>query len=331
MSWKLESGRMTDVLVEVSGLSKRFGPHLALDACSLQIRRGEVFGLLGPNGAGKTTLIRMLMGFLRPTAGTATVEGLDCFHQRIEVHRRAAYLPGDARLFRSMTGRQVLKFFADVRADGDFGRALEIAERLELELSRWVAFMSTGMRQKLALAAVLSVPASLTILDEPTANLDPTVRGRLLEMIASIRESGRTVIFSSHVMSEVEEVCDRVGILRAGRLVHQQSMEELRRWYRIEGRMVEDPASGFAGTRDMPAAGGRGERLAVALAELEGLAEQVQVDVPTGRLSFVVRDRLPTALEWLARHRVQDLEVVRNGLRAVYDRYHGGSSGESAA
>src|SRR5206468_7233994 len=137
-------------------------------------------------------------------------DGLDCYRQSVAVHARAAYLPGEPRVFRRMRGRDVLRFFSAVRPDGNFQRALSIAERLELDLSRQVATSSTGMRQKLALAAVMAADAPLCILDEPTSSLDPTARREVLKMVREVRERGRTVVFSSHVLSEVEEVCDRV-------------------------------------------------------------------------------------------------------------------------
>jgi ABC-2 type transport system ATP-binding protein len=134
-------------LIETHALTKRYRRTIALDDCSLAVERGEVFGLLGPNGAGKTTLLRLLMGFLRPTAGWARIDGLDCYRQSVAVHRITAYLPGEAKLFPGMKGRDVLEFFVHVRPGGDSGRAQRLAERLDLDLSRRVAFMSTGMKQ----------------------------------------------------------------------------------------------------------------------------------------------------------------------------------------
>jgi len=290
---------MIESLVSVHQLSKQFRQHWALAGCSLEIRRGEVFGLLGPNGAGKTTLLRLLMGYLKPTTGNATVSELDCYRDRVAIHRQVAYLPGEVRLFRSMNGRQVLKFFSGIRPDGDFQAALRMARRLDLDLSRWVAFMSTGMRQKLALAAVLSLPAPLTILDEPTANLDPTVRTQLLQIIDEIRRDGRTVVFSSHVLSEVEEVCDRVVILREGKLVHEQSMGDLRKMYRIRARIE----------------GGD-------LTELLPLVDSARHDPLTGRLTIEVAGDIHPVLRWLAQNPVEEIEVAPAGLRSVYEKFH---------
>ena len=147
---------MKQPLVKTTQLTKVFGDFRALNAVDLEIDEGQVFGLLGPNGAGKSTLIRILMGFLKPTKGSASICGLDCHHQRVLTHQKVVYLPGDARMFRLMRGKRVLEFFCELRDDATVERGLEIAERFELDLNRWVGFMSTGMRQKLALAVVLA-------------------------------------------------------------------------------------------------------------------------------------------------------------------------------
>lgn len=288
-------------IVETVDLTKRFGHFVALDKCSLQIRRGEVLGLLGPNGAGKTTLIRLLMGFMRPSSGTATIDGLDCYRESVEVHRRVAYVPGDARLFGHMRGAEVLRFFTEIRGQSNATRALELADRLKLDTRRRVAFMSTGMRQKLALAVTLAAEVDLMILDEPTANLDPNVRGDVTAMIAEARAGGQTVLFSSHVLSEVEEVCDRVVIARAGRLVHTQVMADLRRQHRIRaklrGKMVALPES---------------LRQEVTRCETEG--DRLLVETPC---------ELSKILAWLTSQPIEEVMIEPIGLRGIYDQYHG--------
>ena len=208
------------MLVATDSMTKRYGSFTALERCSLGVHDGEIFGLLGPNGAGKTTLLRLLLGYIVPTAGTARVAGFDCQRESLAVRARTAYLPGEARLFRRMSGHDVLDFFADLRVECRRDKAARVAERLDLDCRRQVARMSTGMRQKLALAVVLATDARLVILDEPTANLDPTARGEVLKLVLEARDAGRTVIFSSHVLSEVEETCDRVVIVRRGSVVH---------------------------------------------------------------------------------------------------------------
>src|SRR5688572_27738122 len=152
----LQPSSFRPLFVETHSLTKRYGPFAALADCSLRVEQGEVFGLLGPNGAGKTTLLRLLLGYLRPTSGHATIDGLDCYRQSVAVHRRLAYLPGDARLFRQLNGRQTLEFFSRLRESAPLARALQLAERLQLDLTRKVRQMSTGMRQKLALAIALT-------------------------------------------------------------------------------------------------------------------------------------------------------------------------------
>jgi ABC-2 type transport system ATP-binding protein len=286
-------------LVQIRSLTKKYGDFVALENCDLAIERGQVFGLLGPNGAGKTTLLRILMGYLRPTSGSATIAGFDCYQQRLEVHRQVSYIPGEPRLFRTMRGKSVLKFFSSVRADGDYRRALRIAQRLDLDLDRWVGFMSTGMRQKLALAACLSIDAPLLIMDEPTANLDPTVRGEVIQLVREAQQAGRTVVFCSHVLSEIEEICDDVAILRAGHIVHHQSIHQLNRQHRLHCELVD-------GTSPLPA------DMPDVIVERDGQALRIETS-----------GSLDTLLPWLAQSAIRNVHVERVGLRAVYDRYHG--------
>lgn len=215
-------------IVRVEKLSKHYGGLRALDGCDLAIEREHIYGLLGPNGAGKTTLIRSLIGFIRPTAGQAFVDGIDCIHQSRLVRTRLAYLPAEAKLFRMMRGSAALEFFSQVHPLGSIDRAQSIAARLKLDLSRRVAFMSTGMRQKLAIACVLSCRAPLLILDEPTAALDPTVRREVLALVREARAHGSTILFSSHIFSEVEEVCDFAAIMRDGRVVKTVDVDSVR-------------------------------------------------------------------------------------------------------
>lgn len=225
-----------EAILDTRELSKSYGKFLALDRCTLSVQRGEVFGLLGPNGAGKSTLLRTLMGFLKPTSGQGRILGFDCEHQSVDVRRVTAYLPGDARLFRQMRGRDCLAFFQSMRPDVSKQRYMELAERLELNLDRRVVFMSTGMRQKLAIVAVMSSQTPLVILDEPTANLDPTVRGEVLQLVREAKQQGQTVLFSSHVLSEIEEVCDEVVLLRKGVLAKRLRLSELQQSHRLFAR-----------------------------------------------------------------------------------------------
>jgi len=288
------------MLVHTDQLSKRYGAFTALDTFSLDVPAGEIFGLLGPNGAGKTTLLRLLLGYITPTSGTASVLGFDSVRQSLEVKTRTAYLPGEARLFRRMNGHRVLDFFAALRPGCRREVAAGVARRLDLDCSRQVARMSTGMRQKLALAVVLAMETPLMILDEPTANLDPTARAEVLTLVLEARAAGRTVIFSSHVLSEVEETCDRVAIVRAGRLVHEQSLEHLRRCHRIRAKLT-----------------GRLGAIPADLAAVVSVVEQRE-----DMVVLEAGDSLAPLLGWLATLPLDEVRIEPVGLAAVYDRFH---------
>ena len=288
------------MLVHTDQLTKRYGAFTALDTFSLDVPAGEIFGLLGPNGAGKTTLLRLLLGYITPTSGTASVLGFDSVRQSLEVKTRTAYLPGEARLFRRMNGHRVLDFFAALRPGCRREVAAGVARRLDLDCSRQVARMSTGMRQKLALAVVLAMETPLMILDEPTANLDPTARAEVLALVLEARAAGRTVIFSSHVLSEVEETCDRVAIVRAGRLVHEQSLEHLRRCHRIRAKLT-----------------GRLGAIPADLAAVVSVVEQGE-----DMVVLEAGDSLAPLLGWLATLPLDEVRIEPVGLAAVYDRFH---------
>jgi beta-exotoxin I transport system ATP-binding protein len=287
-------------MLETFQLTKQYGQSTALRDCTLAVQPGEVFGLLGPNGAGKTTLLRLLMGFLRPTAGWAKIDRLDCYRQSVAVHQRVAYLPGEVRLFPQLRGVDVLRFFAEVREGRNLSRSTAVAERLRLEVSKRVSSMSTGMRQKLALAVVFSADARLLILDEPTSNLDPTVRSEVLNLVAEARSEGRTVLFSSHIFSEVEQVCDRVAILRDGELVHTQVMAEVLRKHRIRAQL----------TGPLP-------EVPVALRDLLSVES-----TSSGHITMETPGELSPVLSWLATAPLREVHIEPLGLQAIYQRYH---------
>ena len=293
-------------LVQTWDLTKRYGDFVALADCTLGVRRGEIFGLLGPNGAGKTTLIRLLLGFLRPSSGRCEIDGLDPRIDGVGVRRSVAYLPGDARLPRHMRGASVLRFFAEMHPGGDLTRSRNIADRLELDTRRHVAFMSTGMRQKLALSVVLAVDAPLLILDEPTANLDPTIRAIVLDLVTEARELGRTVIFSSHVLGEIEQTCDRVGFLRKGLLARELTMSELFQRHRITALSSESEQQIPEHLKD---------RVSIQV-EPRGERFRYQIDTAGDLIEF---------LPWLNSLDVQQMRIEPLGLRAVYDSVHFGS------
>jgi len=219
--------------VHVERLSKRFGSILAVDDLTLTVPAGEVFGFLGPNGAGKSTTIRMLLGLIRPTAGEARIFGADAADVR-RAHRHLAYVPADVVLWPALTGAEVLELLARTGPGVDLGYRAELVARFELDLDRPGRAYSTGNRQKVALVAAFATRAPLLVLDEPTSGLDPLMEREFRHCVAEARERGQTVFLSSHQLAEVEAVCDRVAILRAGRLVDVDRIADLRKLRRME-------------------------------------------------------------------------------------------------
>jgi len=214
--------------VRTQGLSKRYGPVTALGDLDLEIPPGEVFGYLGPNGAGKTTTVRLLLGLIRPSAGRAEIFGLDCQRQVVEAHRHLAYVPGEASLWPALTGLETLHLLARTHGRSDPAYRDELIDRFDFDPTKKVRAYSKGNRQKLLLIAGLMARADLLVLDEPTAGLDPLMEQVFRNCVEEARSRGQTVLLSSHIMSEVEALCDRVGILRSGRLVDLGTMAELR-------------------------------------------------------------------------------------------------------
>src|SRR3954453_12628858 len=220
-------------MIETQGLTKTYGAIAALSDLTLSIEPGEVFGRLGPNGSGKTTTIRLLLGLLRPTSGHASVSGFDCWSQSLEVRQRVSYLPGELRMFGGLRGIDLLRYLSDLRGGVALERAVAIARMMGLDLRRRARTYSTGMKQKLALAQAFADPVDILILDEPTSALDPSAREDVIGLVKEARGAGQTVIFSGHVLSEVEQVADRVAIMRRGRLMHVEDLHRRRRDARL--------------------------------------------------------------------------------------------------
>jgi len=214
--------------IRAEDLTKRYGETLALDGLDLSIEPGEVYGYLGPNGAGKTTTIRLLLGIHRPTRGRAELFGIDAWADPVEAHRRAAYVSGEPFLWPGMTGAETIEFLARLHGGTDRAYRDELVQRFELDTKKKVRALSKGNRQKVQLVAALATRADLLVLDEPTSGLDPLMEMAFRECIREAKERGQAVFLSSHILSEVEALCDRVGILREGRLVDQGTLAELR-------------------------------------------------------------------------------------------------------
>jgi ABC-2 type transport system ATP-binding protein len=288
------------MLLRTEKLTKIYKSFRALDGLTLEIGAGEVFGLLGPNGSGKTTALRLLLGFLQPSEGRALIADHDCWHDSVNARRHVAYLPGELRLYENMTGRQLVKFLCDLRGQSVHAELDDLAHRFDIDLTRPIANLSSGMKRKVALLTVFAPQTPLIIMDEPTNTLDPTMRDELLGLVKRAKERGQTVLFSSHVLAEAEQVCDRVAILQRGKLAHVQNMSELQ-----EGRLVR----------------ARFQQEAVAPPALPGLRVMEQAK---DRLTLEFTGELPELLSWLARQPLVELRVEPLGLTPLYYRYHGG-------
>jgi ABC-2 type transport system ATP-binding protein len=249
--------------ITTAGLTKHYGPIRALDALDIAVHEGEIFGFLGPNGAGKSTTIRLLLGFLHPTAGDGRVLGLDSVRDSVAIRARVGYLPGGVALYDSLTGEQILDYLGEL-SGRPAGRRAELCDRLELSsqtLRRLVRDYSRGMRQKIGIVQALQHEPELAILDEPSEGLDPLMQRAFYDILDMLKQEGRTIFFSSHVLSEVERVCDRVAIVRHGQLVAVEEISALlaRRTRKVDMRLAGRPPAleNVSGVLDVAIADGR--------------------------------------------------------------------------
>jgi ABC-2 type transport system ATP-binding protein len=211
-------------VIHTERLTKNYGPHRGITELDLDVQEGEIFGFLGPNGAGKTTTMRVLLDLIRPTSGRAEVFGIDTTADPVAIHRRLGYLPGEFDLYDRLTGAQTIEYFANLRGGVDAGYVAELVERLDLDPSRRFKEYSKGNKQKVGLIVALQHKPDLLILDEPTSGLDPLVQQTFFAMVRDARAEGRSVFLSSHIIDEVDRTCDRVAIIREGRLVQVDSI-----------------------------------------------------------------------------------------------------------
>ena len=247
------------------------------------------------------------MGYLRPTSGVAKADGFDCERQSVQVRERVSYLPAETKLFRMMKGRDCIDFFSAIHPRGSKQLALSIAERLELDIGRRVGFMSTGMRQKLAIACVMSCQCRLMILDEPTANLDPTVRAEVLKLVREANQRGTTVAFCSHVLSEIEEICEQAAILKCGQVVRSIDLREVRFVHRVRATLPEcDPSM--------------------------MIPDSVRtISREAGHIVLEMDGLLDNHLRWLSESGLQSVQIDSIGLRSIYDSVHPGNPTLKAA
>ena len=235
------------IAVRTEGLTKRYGSTLALDHLDLEIAEGEVFGYLGPNGAGKSTTIALLLGLIRPTSGRATVFGLDVVRDAPALHRRLAYVPSESALWPSLTGEEAMHLLGELHGAVDEAYRAELIERFHLDPAKRIRAYSHGNRQKVLLVAAFASRADLLLLDEPTTGLDPLMEQVFRSCVRAAKDRGQTVLLSSHILSEVEATCDRVGMLRAAKLFEVGTLEDLRG---IAGQHLRAELAGPAPTLD---------------------------------------------------------------------------------
>ena len=288
---------MTGV-IETERLTKRYGPVRGIDELSIEVGQGEVYGFLGPNGAGKTTTIRTLLDLLHPTSGRALLFGLDSHRQSREIRARVGNLPGDFTCDSRITGREFLEFCAEARGLGGLGSGSSLTQRFEADLDRPSGELSRGNRQKIGLIQALFHDPELLMLDEPTTGLDPLMQEEFLEVISEYRDRGGTVFLSSHDLDEVERACDRVAIIREGRLAAVEKVADLR------GRSYHHVSIEF----DSPVDGQEFGRI-------PGVS-QLQVD--GSRVSFKASGALDPVVKGAARHTVLDMELTEPTLEEVF-------------
>lgn len=217
-----------EVVINTTRLTKYYGAQLGISEVDLAVNRGEVFGYLGPNGAGKTTTIRTLLDFIRPTGGSATIFGLDARQSTVAIHRRIGYLNGELSLYDDMTGADLLRYLGNLRGGLDWKYVQELAARFQCDLPRRIQGLSLGNKQKLGLLQAFMHKPELLILDEPTNGLDPLMQHEFYDLLNETKKEGRTIFLSSHILPEVEKVCDRVGIIRQGKLITVETIESLK-------------------------------------------------------------------------------------------------------
>jgi ABC-2 type transport system ATP-binding protein len=233
-------------VIQASKLVKTFGPTRALDGLDLTVDRGEVHGFLGPNGAGKTTAIRVMLGLLHRDSGEISVLGRDPWHDAVELHRHLAYVPGDVHLWPNLSGGEVIDLLGDLRGGLDRGRRDDLIERFQLDPTKKCRTYSKGNRQKVAIVAAFSSDVELLLLDEPTSGLDPVMSAVFEQVVKEAEEAGRTALLSSHILSEAEALCDRISIIREGRIVESGTLADLRHLTRTSVRAeTVEPVEGL--------------------------------------------------------------------------------------
>jgi ABC-2 type transport system ATP-binding protein len=290
-----------ETVIQTTNLTKFYGKSRGIKDVNITVNKGDIFGFLGPNGAGKSTTIRTLLDFIRPTSGSASVFGLDCQKDSVAIRKRIGYIPGDFGLYGNMTGWKFLKYFGSVRGGYDEASARKYAQRFDITLDRKMKEYSRGMRQKVALIQAFMNNPDLVIMDEPTNGLDPLVQQTFMDVLVEQAQSGTTIFMSSHVLSEVEKICNRVAIIKEGAIVAEENVDSLRQ---KSGKVIEVK---FA------------EPVDPSIFKMDGISN---VTKPNGAYKMTVTGNMENVLKALSSHKLNDISIHQMTLEDVFMHFY---------
>ncbi|WP_154307359.1 ABC transporter ATP-binding protein [Metabacillus lacus] len=291
------------MIAEIKGLQKKYKSFYALKNVTMDLKKGEVLGFIGPNGAGKSTTIRILLGLVKGSGGTARIFGKDVWDNAIDIHKRLSYVPGDVHLWPNLTGGEIIDIFMRLHGTKNDARRDELIEKFQLDIRKKARTYSKGNRQKVALIAALSSDAELYIFDEPTSGLDPLMEAVFQEEVANLKNQGKSILLSSHILSEVERLCDRVAIIRQGEVIETGTLEELRHLTRYQYKVV---------TREKP----------IELSNVKGVHDLTITG--TSAVFQADADHIETILQAIMPYHVTKLESVPPTLESLFMRHYTG-------
>jgi ABC-2 type transport system ATP-binding protein len=301
---------MSEEVLKIEGLQKKFGKFQALKNITFDVKKGEVFGFIGPNGAGKSTTIRVLLGILRASGGQATIFGDDVWRDAVKIHRKLAYVPGDVYLWPNLTGGEVIDLFLKLNHQKHNAKTDELIQRFEFDPAKKSRTYSKGNRQKVALIAALSTDADFYIFDEPTSGLDPLNEAIFQEYVLDLKHQGKSILLSSHILSEVERMCDRIGIIRKGEIIETGSLAEMRHLMRT---MITVQTK-----ESVPE-----------IAQLDGIHDLKTDDSKPNYLSFAVdTEKMDQVMQILSAKQIMSLQSTPPTLEDLFLRYYNDDSNE---
>jgi ABC-2 type transport system ATP-binding protein len=290
-----------ETIIQTTNLTKSYGKNRGIKDVNISVNKGDIFGFLGPNGAGKSTTIRTLLDFIRPTGGSATIFGLDCQKETVQIKKRIGYIPGDFGLYGNMTGWKYLEYFGKVRGEYNIESAKDLARRFEINPDRKMKEYSRGMRQKIAIIQAFMNNPELIIMDEPTNGLDPLVQQAFTDLVQERAAQGTTIFMSSHILSDVEKVCNRVAIIKDGRIVAEEKVEDLRK---KSGNVVYVK---FA------------DAVSPEAFHIAGVVNPVRQN---GHIKMTVTGNMESVLAEISRHRVADISIHQMTLEEIFMHYY---------